>query len=441
MAIYHCSIKPIRRGAGQSIVAAAAYRHGCKMENNRTGEIYDYSRKRGIEFSGIYLPSEINPSWAQDRKQLWNAAEAAEKRKNACLGREIVLALPDELSSKNRRELTEEMAHYLADRYGLVVDVAIHRPNHHGDHRNHHAHLLISSRRITPEGFGEKARELDDMKVRGPVEVEQIRAEWARLANRALEKAGQQITIDHRSFQRQGVNRIPTLHLGPSANALERRGIQTRIGDRNRSAQDVNARVKALEKMERPRHDPVPEKTQPRPRSLSEIRMGMAAFVGSFTSHKKKAEEAERQKQERRQQAEKRRKEAFARIMAMEKRVPEDRLSSNVDMAYAGYFSAWRQETAPAPPWTADTLRQADAYITARLIAEGRDLKKVTATLEKHSPAAGLSTEPAYAESLVARTAERPDVQEQRKEAQEREQERERQRQEQKTRRSMSLGR
>ena len=277
------------------------------------------------------------------------------------------------------------------------------------------------------------------MKVRGPVEVEQIREEWARLANRALEKAGQQITIDHRSFQRQGVNRIPTLHLGASANALERRGIQTRIGDRNRSAQVFNAKVKALEKMERPRHDPVPEKTQPRPRSLSEIRMGMAAFVGNFASHKKNVEEAERRKKERRQQEEKRRQEAFARVMAMKKRVPEDRLSSNVDMAYAGYFSAWRQET--APPWTADTLRQADAYIAARLIAEGRDLSKITAALEKHSPAAALLTEAAYAENLVARTAERPDVQEQRKEAQEREQERERQRQEQKKRRSMSLGR
>ncbi|KFD59889.1 hypothetical protein M514_27937 [Trichuris suis] len=226
---------------------------------------------------------------------------------------------------------------------------------------------------------------------------------------------------------------MPTLHLGASANALERRGFQTRIGDRNRSAQVFNARVKAVGELERPRHDPVPEKTQPRPRSLSEIRMGMAAFVGNFASHKKNVEEAERRKKERRQQEEKRRQEAFARVMAMKKRVPEDRLSSNVDMAYAGYFSAWRQET--APPWTADTLRQADAYIAARLIAEGRDLTKITAALEKHSPAAALLTEAAYAENLVARTAERPDVQEQRKEAQERKQERERQRQEQKTRR------
>ena len=333
------------------------------------------------------------------------------------------------------------MARYLADRYGLVVDVAIHHPSHNGDQRNHHAHLLMSSRRITPEGFGEKARELDDIKVRGPMEVEQIRAEWARLANRALERSGKSITIEHKSFQRQGINRMPSLHLGASANALERRGFQTRIGDRNRSAQVFNARVKAVGELERPRHDPVPEKTQPRRlRSISEIRAGMAAFMGNFASHKKNVEEAERRKKERRQQEEKRRQEAVSRVMAMKKRVPEDRRSSNVDMAYAGYFSAWRQETAP-PPWTADTLRQADAYIAARLIAEGRDLTKITAALEKHSPAAALLTEAAYAENLVARTAERPDVQEQRKEAQEREQERERQRQEQKKRRSMSLGR
>ena len=248
MAIYHCSMKSVSRGAGQSIVAAAAYRHACKLENSQTGEVYDYSRKRGLEFSGIYLPSRINPSWAYDRNQLWNAAEAAEKRKNACLGREIVLALPDELSAENRRELTEEMARYLADRYGLVVDVAIHHPSHNGDQRNHHAHLLMSSRRITPEGFGEKARELDDIKVRGPVEVEQIRAEWARLANRALERAGQHVQIDHRSFQRRDIKRMPTLHLGPSASTLERRGMRTRLGDRNRAAQSLNAQVGELER-------------------------------------------------------------------------------------------------------------------------------------------------------------------------------------------------
>ena len=253
MAIYHCSIKPISRGAGQSIVAAAAYRHACKLEDSRTGEVHDYRRKEGLEHSAIYLPSGVNLSWAQDRGQLWNAAEAAEKRKNSCLGREIVLALPSELNREERRNLAVAMASHLAERYAVAVDVAIHQPSRHGDDRNHHAHILMSSRRITPEGFGEKTRELDDRKTRGPAEVEHIRAEWARLANRALERAEQHVQIDHRSFQRQGIKRMPTCHLGPSASAMERKrreqgkGEIPRLIQRNDEIQAINAKAAELE--------------------------------------------------------------------------------------------------------------------------------------------------------------------------------------------------
>ena len=247
MAIYHCSIKSISRGAGQSIVASAAYRHACMLENSRTGEVYNYSRKQGVESSDIYLPSGVNQSWAQDRGKLWNAAEKAEKRKDARLGREIVLALPAELSASQRRELIGEMACHLAERYGVAVDVAIHQPSRQGDQRNHHAHMLMSSRRITSEGFKEKARELDDHE-RGPAEVEHIRNEWARLANRALERAGQHVQIDHRSFRRQELKRMPSLHLGPSASAMERRGILTRLGNRNRAAQAINAKAEKFER-------------------------------------------------------------------------------------------------------------------------------------------------------------------------------------------------
>lgn len=246
MAIYHCSVKSISRRAGQSIVASAAYRHACVLENSRTGEVYNYSRKQGVESSDIYLPSGVNQLWAQDRSKLWNAAEAAEKRKDARLGREIVLALPAELSASQRRELIGEMACHLAERYGVAVDVAIHQPSRQGDQRNHHAHMLISSRRITQEGFAEKTRELDDHE-RGPAEVEHIRNEWARLANRALKRAGQHVQIDHRSFRRQELKRMPSLHLGPSASAMERRGILTRLGDRNRAAQAINAKAEKKE--------------------------------------------------------------------------------------------------------------------------------------------------------------------------------------------------
>lgn len=260
MAIYHCSMKSVSRGAGQSIVAAAAYRHACKLEDSRTGEVHDYSRKRGLESSQIYLPSGVKVEWAQDRAQLWNTAEAAEKRKNARLGRELVLALPAELTKEQRRELAGVLARHIADRYGVAVDVAIHQPNTHGDQRNHHVHMLMSSRRITPEGFGEKARELDDHE-RGPVEVEHIRAQWARLANRALERAGHHVQIDHRSLEAQGIKRMPSLHLGPSASAMERRGVQTRLGNRNRAAQVLNAQATAFEQ-ERQQSAEVQEKTK-----------------------------------------------------------------------------------------------------------------------------------------------------------------------------------
>ena len=246
MAIYHCSVKPISRGAGQSIVAAAAYRHGCRMEDKRTGEVHDYSRKRGVTVSAAFFPSDVDCSWATKSEILWNTAELAEKRKDARLGREIVLALPSELSPTERKALAAEMAQHVADRYGVAVDAAIHAPSRQGDDRNFHVHMLVSARRITSKGFGEKARELDDRE-RGPAEVEHLRAVWARLANRALEQAGQHVQIDHRSFRRQEVKRMPSRHLGASATALERRGIKTQIGDGNRAAARLNALAGQLE--------------------------------------------------------------------------------------------------------------------------------------------------------------------------------------------------
>lgn len=299
MAIYHCSIKSISRGAGQSIVASAAYRHACMLENSRTGEVYNYSRKQGVESSDIYLPSGVNQSWAQDRGKLWNAAEKAEKRKDARLGREIVLALPAELSASQRRELIGEMACHLAERYGVAVDVAIHQPSRQGDQRNHHAHMLISSRRITSEGFAEKTRELDDHE-RGPAEVEHIRNEWARLANRALERAGQHVQIDHRSFRRQELKRMPSLHLGPSASAMERRGILTRLGNRNRAAQAINARAEKLGQEMSATKSLTP---------ATEIRAGIDAarqrfFHERVTRAVAKAEAEEKERQRKQQEAE-----------------------------------------------------------------------------------------------------------------------------------------
>ena len=237
MAIFHCSVTTISRGAGQSVIAAAAYRHACKMVDDQTGQVHDYTRKQGLESSSIYLPKDVVDDlseWATDRNKLWNKAEAAERRKNSRLGREITLALPAELSPEQRRGLAGRMAQALADRYGVAVDVAIHLPGREGDQRNHHAHILMTTRRIVREGFGSKVRELDDQK-QGPTEVEHIRAEWERLANQALKQAGRRERIDHRSLKDQGLERAATCHMGPSATALERRGIATYWGNHNRA--------------------------------------------------------------------------------------------------------------------------------------------------------------------------------------------------------------
>lgn len=246
MAIFHCSVKVISRSSGRSATAAAAYRAGVCLKDERSGEVHDYTRKKGIEFTAIYLPDHICSEWAQDREQLWNRAEASEKRKNAQVAREIELALPAELSAEERRILSEDMSRYLANQYGVAVDAAIHRPSREGDQRNHHVHLLLNTRKLTQEGFGAKTRELDD-RTQGRVEIERIRTEWAKLANRALERAGQVADLDHRSNHRRGLKRMATLHLGPSACAMERRGEMTRLGNRNRQTQALNVQVADME--------------------------------------------------------------------------------------------------------------------------------------------------------------------------------------------------
>ena len=197
MAIFHLSVKTISRSAGRSATAAIAYRSGEKVMDERTGLVHDYTRRRGVEHTEIFLP-ENAPAWASQREQLWNAAELAEKRKNSTVAREFEVALPAELNREQRLELVREFARDLVQRHGMAVDVAIHEPGKEGDHRNHHAHILCSTRRLTPEGFKDKTRELDDQK---SGEVSHWRERWAEMSNRHLENAGRQERIDHRSLE------------------------------------------------------------------------------------------------------------------------------------------------------------------------------------------------------------------------------------------------
>ncbi|WP_069335676.1 MobQ family relaxase [Sphingobium yanoikuyae] len=222
MASFHLAVKAIGRSAGRSATAAAAYRAGVEITDERTGLVHDYTRKQGVEHSELVLPTDA-PEWAADRERLWNAAELAEVRKNATVAREYEIALPVELSADERRELALGLAREISERHGVAVDVSIHAPGREGDQRNHHAHLLTTTRRLGPEGLGEKTRELDQ-KQSG--EVERWRERWADMQNVALERAGIDAQVDHRSHQRRGIEQEPTAHMGPSAMAIERRAEQ-----------------------------------------------------------------------------------------------------------------------------------------------------------------------------------------------------------------------
>lgn len=221
MAIYHLSVKTISRSAGRSATAAAAYRAGAVIADERTGLLHDYTRKQGIEHSAIVLPAGA-PEWAADRAALWNTAEQAETRKNSTVAREFEIALPSELDATERRDLAMSFAREISERHGVAVDVVIHAPHRHGDERNHHAHLLVTTRQLGPEGLGKKTRELDQ-KQSG--EVERWRQWWANMQNVSLERAGSSERVDHRSYERQGIVDEPEMKQGPAVTAMERRAV------------------------------------------------------------------------------------------------------------------------------------------------------------------------------------------------------------------------
>ena len=244
MAIFHASTKSISRSAGRSAVAAIAYRTACRLVDERTGQVHDYTRKGGVLSTEILLPDGSSA----ERNALWNAAEAAEKRKDARTAREWVIALPSELDAQQRQELAVGFGIELATRYGVAVDLAIHAPDQEGDNRNHHAHILTTTRQVYRDEsgalvLGKKAViELSDRDRRaqglGAIgeEIKAVRQLWEQTANRALEQAGCAERIDSRSLKAQGLDREATRHMGPTATEMERRGIQTDRGDMNRQA-------------------------------------------------------------------------------------------------------------------------------------------------------------------------------------------------------------
>ena len=183
------------------------------------------------------------------RSELWNLAETTEKRKDAKVAREWEIALPAELTELQQRELALSFAHTLVERYGIAADICIHAPGKEGDLRNHHAHILTTTRIFINGALGAKTRVLDSPRTSGK-EVEAMRQAWAFLANEALERAGHSERIDPRSLAAQGIARMPMVHLGPIATAMERRGIQTERGDLNRHQDEQSQEVREKRQQE-----------------------------------------------------------------------------------------------------------------------------------------------------------------------------------------------
>ena len=198
MAIYHCSTKTVNRSSGRTAVASSAYRAGEKLEDERTGLTHDFTRKDGVAHSEILSNLDIEI----DRGELWNLAEKTENRKDARTAREWVIALPDELDADQRKDLAKDFARSLVDRYDVIADLAIHEPSKGGNDKNHHAHIMLTTRKAELDADNKLTLttktniELSNAKRKSlgmgttQEDIKQIRETWADLANKALERAG-----------------------------------------------------------------------------------------------------------------------------------------------------------------------------------------------------------------------------------------------------------
>lgn len=226
-------------------MAAAAYRMGISLKDQAADVTHDYSRRGGVLRSYLLAPQDA-PPWAYQPEAIWNAVEARETRRNSVVAREVELALPASVSAQERNAIARAFAEELVDRYGVAVTVALHEPSRFGDDRNYHAHILFTTRVMGPGGLGEKTRILDDIRKTGPEEVLYLREFAADLINDALERAGLDERVDHRSFKDRGIDQEPTEHLGPTASQMEREGKSSERGDRNREITDRNEEVDRL---------------------------------------------------------------------------------------------------------------------------------------------------------------------------------------------------
>ena len=298
IAIYHCSIKIVSRGKGKSAVAAAAYRSGEKLTNEWDGLTHDYTKKGGVVHSEILLPAHAPPAFS-DRSTLWNSVELSEKSNNAQLAREVEIALPVELSREEQTRLVREYCSSQFVSKGMIADFNLHDTGS----GNPHAHILLTMRPLDERGAwlpkskkeyvldenGEKIRlpsgryktrkvDLVDWNNRENAEV--WRRAWADLANDFLAQNNRPERIDHRSYERQGIEQIPTVHVGVSATQMEKKGIVTERGELNRNIKAANRILREIRRLVRGLKD-----------WIAELKERKAALLEALTEARAQASE------------------------------------------------------------------------------------------------------------------------------------------------------
>ncbi len=243
MAIFHFSAKVIGRAAGRSAVAAAAYRAGERLHDERLDRDHDFRAKSGVEHSEIMLPEGAPEQW-RDRETLWNAVEASELRKDAQLAREVEFAIPREMTQAQGIELARDFAGQEFVERGMVADLNVHWDIGADGMAKPHAHVMLSMREIVIDkdgeaGFGAKVRDWNRTEL-----VEQWRERWADHVNARLAELDIDARIDHRSLQAQGIDLEPQDKIGPAASRMGERGLESeRIEDHRAVAQRNGERI------------------------------------------------------------------------------------------------------------------------------------------------------------------------------------------------------
>ena len=280
MADYRLSVQFISRSDARSAVAAAAYRAGDRLTDERRETVHDYTRKGGVVHAEIMAP-EAAPGWAKGRESLWNAVEKTETRRNSQVAKELQLSLPAELNAEQHLALTRA---FVAENFvakGMVADVAIHAPSREGDQRNHHAHIMLTTREIGPDGFiRTKNRDWNSK-----AQLQEWRENWAQIQNRHLVQAlGKDAPqVSHQSYAERGIAQAPGRHLGPEATAMERKGERTRRGQAAQQLAKIQAAGRELKEQLAART------VSPGTKNLGELSVELDLMAGRMRGEKAQA--------------------------------------------------------------------------------------------------------------------------------------------------------